>query len=331
MKRSVLVLTALVLIVWGIAPSLAAGEDVRIATYNVEHFMRLFDQELMPERSRNDTELFRDDEDLYEIAQVMLKPELDADILVIQECCREDVLRRFNEQRLNGLYEYVHVFPTNVDGQWLGVMAKPGFEILEIREDFRNEVDSVNDPRIAGMKDRAGLGERNLLFSRGPGFVKLRTPGGAEFWVGCTHVKSKYGNSEAVTEWRIRELRRTRDICHELASDGTPVILLGDFNDDFGMDRHEREAGMDAITCMLEEADNKSLVCVTRPLSLVPDAATYHCELKPRIYRSFIDHAFATPDLAEKVTSTHVVDSTLAAVASDHYPVVVDLRFDETP
>ncbi len=111
------------------------GEGVvRIATYNVEHMNKMFDQHLLPERSRERTEMWRDEEDQYEVAQVLKL--MDADIVGLQECCGREMLEAFNERWLGGMYEFVHVFPSNTEGQWLGMLAKPGFKPVEVREAY---------------------------------------------------------------------------------------------------------------------------------------------------------------------------------------------------
>lgn len=302
----------------------SAGATVRLATYNIEHFMRMFDQIRMPERSRDIGELYDDEEELYEVARVIELPEMQPDILTIQECCSQEMLEWFNREYLDGRYSFVHVFPSNVEGQWVGVMAVAGFEPLEVLS-FADEVDPVDDPQVRGYKDRAGFGEQNALFSRGPGFVLFRTPTGEQLWVGTTHVKSKSGNSEPVTRWRMRELLRTREICGELLARGDSDMLavMGDFNDDFGLDRYEQALGQDAVALMTEGEGNEQLVSLTWPMVRAdPTLATYHCEIKPPTYRSFIDHVFASGALAGRVRDCYVVDAPIAAVASDHYPVV---------
>lgn len=305
----------------------AEGERIVLATYNIENMMMLFDQIRMPERSRNRVELFRDEEDLYEIARTINLPRFDADVICIQESASQDMLELFNTRWLDGEYALVKVFASNVDGQHVAVLARAGLEVLEIRDDYRLEEDPVDDPPVRSLKQSSGLG--NSLFSRGPGFVKFRTPGGAVLWVGTTHVKSKYGNSEAVTRWRIRELQRTREICGELLAEGETDLLaiMGDFNDDFGRDRYEREIGQDAVAVMAAGEGNEELRCLTLPLVRAnPRLATYHCEIKPPRHRSFIDHVFVSPALAEHAVRTYVVDDPIAAVASDHYPVVTVLH-----
>jgi len=301
------------------------AETVKLATYNVEHFGKMFDQVQMPYRSRNRTELFRDEEDLYEVARTIQLDRLDPDLLAIQECCEQRHLETFNQRWLGGKYAFVKVFPGNTDGQFLGVLAKPGFEPLAVKDRYYREADSVDNPALRAAKAKDRLDRGNLLFPRGPVFVKFRTPGGHVIWVGCTHVKSKYGNNEVVTRWRVRELQRTRAICGELLATGETDLLaiVGDFNDDFGQDRHEKAVGADAVATMLAGQGTQRLTCLTKPLvEADPAKSTYHCQIKPPTYRSFLDHIFVSPALARAARQTYVVDDPIAAAASDHYPVV---------
>jgi endonuclease/exonuclease/phosphatase family metal-dependent hydrolase len=310
----------------------AAGETVRLATYNIEHFMKMFDQLRLPERSRNRTEQFRDEEDLYEVAATICLPRFDADIIGIQECCDQESLELFNKRWLGGRYEYVKVFPVNVPGQWLGLLAKPGYKVLEVRAKYYLDKDPVDDPAIRSYKRRENLMPGNRLFSRGPAFVKFRTPGGSELWVGVTHVKSKYGNSPAVTRWRIRELERTREICGELAGeDGeNMVVMLGDFNDSFGKDRIEKEVGADAVATMVSGEGPEKMTCPSLAVSKeTPKLATYHCKIKPPTYRDFIDHIFLSRAAARRHRKTYVIADPVAVVASDHLPVVTVLSLPE--
>jgi len=305
----------------------AGAEQVRLATYNIEQFMKMFDQNRMPRRSQNREELFRDEEDLYEVARTIRLGRFDADILGIQECCTQPMLEQFNRRWLGGKYAFVKVFPGNVEGMHVGMLAKAGFEVLEVRDKYYLDKDPVDDSQLRAMRRQEGIAE-DRLFSRGPAFVKFRTPGGSVLWVGCTHAKSKFRNSKAATRWRVRDIQRTRQICGELIAAGTDkLVMLGDFNDDFGMDEHEKALGVDAVETFLAGRGAEKLLCLTRPLlAKDPSLASYHCQIKPPKYRSFLDHVFVSPALARFVGRTYLVDDPVAAVASDHYPVVTILN-----
>lgn len=285
-------------------------------TYNVENFSKMFDQIQMPGRSQNQEELFRDQEDLYEVARVINLPAACPDILCIQECCWQEMLDYFNASYLpQSGYNIVRAFKGNEASMSLGLLVKKGFEILEIRDEYYLEPDPETPDKP--------------LFSRGPVFVKLRTPGGNLLWIGTTHTKSKTGNNEAMTRWRIRELERTRAICGEILADKTTdkLMVLGDFNDDFGLDEQEQKVGTDALAVMLAGQGQDKLECLTYELrQRQPELASYHCEIKPKTYRAFIDHVFISPALHDAVRSVTLIDEAIAAVASDHYPVIAVLE-----
>lgn len=311
------------------AETAADKEQVRVGTWNVEHFMKMFDQDRMPERSRNMTEYYADDEDQYEVAAVLKAESFNPDIVVIQECCDQEMLEHFCKKWFPDRFAFIKVFEANVPGQNIGVLAKPGFEAIRL-EHYTNDKDPVTDNSLRYTKQNAGLWEKNLLFSRGPGFVLFQTPKENKFWVGATHSKSKSGNNKAVTQWRIREYERTRQICAELiATSGTKnLLIMGDFNDDFGMDNIETSLGQDAIEVMLEGEGNEKLISLDETYRKAhPDAATYHCAIKPPKYRSFLDHIFASPETAKHEVKTVMIDESIAFAASDHLPLLTVLEF----
>jgi endonuclease/exonuclease/phosphatase family metal-dependent hydrolase len=306
----------------------AYSETLRVATYNIEHFMRMFDQQKMPERSRNMTEFYSDEEDAYEVAAVIKSQDFDADIIAIQECCDQEMLELFVKKWLGGEYEYAKVSYGNTDGQYLGFIVRKSWRVKDFRE-YIDIKDPVSDNSLRSFKDREGHEFFDFLFSRGPAFVLVESPGGTSFWVGCTHVKSKYGNNEAVTRWRLREIDKTRQICSELLAEGKTdkLVILGDFNDTIGMDKYENIVGADVVLRMTGGRGAEELKILTRKLS-DSGKASYHCEFKPRYYRGFLDHVFASPAMAECFESAVMVESPVAAVASDHYPVVCEFDFE---
>ena len=109
----------------------------------------------------------------------------------------QEELEAFNKKWLKGAYETAIVFPGNSGrGQTLGMLAKPGFKIVDRKDQYHLEPDTGKNAR----------GER--LFARGPAFVLIESPSGYRFWVGVTHQKSKSDNSVDVTQWRNREATR---------------------------------------------------------------------------------------------------------------------------
>ncbi len=317
-------LSAVCLLCLIVAPAWAERPDgtVRIATWNIENMNMYFDQTRLPYRSQEKQEVWDDEEDLVEIKLAIEQAHFDPDILVLQEAADQASLDEFNDKWLDGRFAYVKVFKSNSAGQWVAIMVKPGFEVLEVRE-FADEIDPVNDSALRSSKRYYG---GNVLFPRGPGFVKIRTPGGKVLWVGTTHIKSKYGNSQAVTRWRVRMIHQMRTIAGQLRADADLVAVLGDFNDSFGKDRDEEAVGADAIAGMLSGSGRERLLSPTKDLADADaNLATYHALLKPG-GPSFIDHVFVSPAMHEALVETVIIDDPIAYVASDHLPVMITIK-----
>lgn len=321
------------------------AQEIRIATYNVEMWDDSFaahaaatqpiaqnpaGAELLQKLRREN------DEDNWEVAQVILDPKFSPDILVIQEGPDFGDLRFFNNRWLQQTYETVQVLPSNTDrNQNLCVLMKKGFRILTRRDRYRHEPDAIGN-------DRGGR-----LFARGPAFVLVEAPGGYKFWVGTTHQKSKNPGLVADaagkrlpdeapqvlqkrvedTKWRNREAARTHEIIKELEKAGpTDVIFLGDMNDSVGLDDAEREAGADTIATLVGPPA-AGLILATQPLADAKKISFHNYD--DTRHRELIDHILITPSLKSQVVNVRVVDDVpLAVVASDHYPVMITIKRD---
>ncbi|HMO26751.1 MAG TPA: endonuclease/exonuclease/phosphatase family protein [Tepidisphaeraceae bacterium] len=302
-----------------LTPLLASAEQIRIATYNIENFRKNF---LGHKASQNPalanagaevTEMIEtlrriNNKDNWMLAQLIAHPDFSPDILVIQEGCTEADLRFFNRRWLNNRYETVKVFPSNTTrDQHLGLMIRPGFKIIETRDQYHKEPDPTPNPR----------GER--LFARGPAFVLIESPGGYRFWVGTNHMKSRSGNSLDVTRWRNREARRSNEILHELAGGAVKdFVFLGDFNDEIGFQEFEQEAGGDAMAILVGDFH-----LATRALAESGKITFGGYWFEDR--RSFIDHVIVHPSMKDRIADVKVIDMDPARFASDHYPVMITI------
>lgn len=316
--------------------SMARAEEVRIVTYNVEHWSAKFDTKALaawakkqPESEELNnlirTERNQDDEDNWEVAQTIQNKKLNPDIMVFQEGCSQEDLDAFNKKWLDGAYATAKVFPGNSGrAQYTGILMKPGFEILETRDQYYKEKDTVPKDFLKTDEgdEPSDAAKENRLFARGPAFVKVKTPGGYVFWMGTNHQKSKSGNSADVTAWRNREAKRTHEIILELASDGTDVVFAGDMNDELGIQEFELQGGGDVIANLVG-TDGKVLLA-TRELDAKGEISFggYNREF----FRSFIDHVFVSASLKDRIVSVSVFKEDLARVASDHYPVLMVIR-----
>ena len=339
----------------------ASGETVTLATYNVENFQANFRAHELGKKLPREvqdpvlkelltSEREGDDEDNWEVAQVITHAGFSPDVLVIEEACTQDNLNYFNKRWLNNAYATAVVFPTNTDrDQHLAMLLKPGFRIVARKDKYHLEKDTAANDR----------GDR--LFARGPAFCLVETPSGYRFWVGVTHQKSKrvdFGKEQAdavraanpgataqqveqkiaeaksklardAAAWRNRESKRTHEIMRELEKEGPDdVILLGDMNDEPGEDEAEKQAGGDAIAALVGPASDGFLLA-TRPLAEKGEfsfGGYYRTD-----FRNLIDHAVVTKGMKDQIEGVGVFKEGLAAVASDHYPVWVKVKSDQRP
>ena len=313
----------------------ARAEDVKIATYNVEHWndrfntrqvratlKKLGDTEELKELADNNARA--NDKANWAAAEVIRA--MDPDIMVFEEGCTQEDLNYFGHRWLEDAYATMKVFPSNTGerNQHIGLIAKPGFKILKTMDQYHLEKDSVAKPFATGERN-GEAGSENRLFARGPAFVLMESPGGKQFWVGVNHQKSKSGNSLDVTRWRNREATRVHGIIKELEKTGpADVVFGGDLNDELGMQEFEQEAGGDSIA-LIQGPPADGVVLATRKLAEA-NAVSFGGYWSTR-YRSMIDHFFVTKSLADKVADVKIFKDGLAPVASDHYPVVMTLRF----
>src|SRR5678815_2622427 len=132
---------------------IARAEDIKVATYNVAlwnekfqgHRMQMTTRQSKEPVSEQMSELIAEEqvqnnEDNWEVSQVILDKTFDPDVLVVEEGCAQSDLSYFNKRWLNGAYETVVQFPSNTDReQHLDMLLKPGFKILQRRDKYREE------------------------------------------------------------------------------------------------------------------------------------------------------------------------------------------------
>jgi endonuclease/exonuclease/phosphatase family metal-dependent hydrolase len=307
---------AAVVVVLLIGASFVRAETVTVATYNIENFYQRF---AVPAHDVGDRDLaYRIkamcDKENWITSQVILDPRFNPDVLVLEECCDQDQLDKFNKHWLKEAYATVIVFPSNTERhQSLGMLLKPGFKVLDRKDQYYLE------------KDPGGGNERgDRLFARGPAFCLIQTPGGYKFWVGVTHQKSKSGNNAQVTAWRNREAKRTHQIIKELESTGpSDVIFLGDMNDELGIQEYEQEAGGDVIANLVG-APTDGLILATKPL--IDAGQISYGGYWRTDHRSFIDQILVTKSMKDELREVNVFTDGLARASSDHYPVYVRLE-----
>jgi endonuclease/exonuclease/phosphatase family metal-dependent hydrolase len=303
------------------------AEEIVIGTWNIENFREHFSAHRLTTNRpswlpKNDEAKalldqirLSNDEDNWEVSQVITDRNFSPDVLVIQEGCGQSDLEYFAKRWLRDAYATVVVFPTNTDrDQNLGLLMKPGFKIIERKDQYHKETDVVPNDR------------GNKLFARGPAFVLVESPGGYRFWVGTTHHKSKSGNNAEVTRWRNREAVRAHHIIKELEKTGPDdVMYLGDVNDELGIQQFEAEGGGDTVANILGP-ESAGLHLATRQLA-ESGQFSFWGYWRPD-YRSFIDHVIVTKAMKDQIKEVKLFQNRFTPVASDHVPVMVRIQSD---
>ncbi|MBC7783642.1 MAG: hypothetical protein H7144_07360 [Burkholderiales bacterium] len=322
----------------------ARGEEIRIATYNVQLWQDKFDTRQVVQWAKTQPqsaeltklatdERNQDNKDNWMIAQTILDPQLNPDILLFQEGPGQEDLDYFNKRWLGGVYKTAIVFTTNsTRGQETGILLKDGFKILETRDQYHKEIDTVAkdfllttqpaDKTAEQSEEQVAVLKENRLFARGPALVLIQTPGGYKFWVGTNHQKSKSGNSVPVSAWRLREAKRQHEILKEIAATGDDVVFGGDMNDELGMQEFEQQAGGDSIAHIV--GTDGEVILATKPL-IDKGEISFGGYFNDR-FRSLIDHFFVSKSLKDRVVSVAVFKDGLARAASDHYPVLLVIK-----
>jgi endonuclease/exonuclease/phosphatase family metal-dependent hydrolase len=313
------------LLVLMIAPWLPA-QQITVATYNIEHFAGHFLARRIattrPSVAKNpeaqdlmESERRHEDEDNWETAEVILDPRFSPDILAIQEGCSQADLEYFNHRWLRDSYSTVIVFDSNTDReQTIGMMIRPGFKVVDRKDQYYREPDPVPNER------------GNRLFARGPAFLLVEAPSGYRFWIGTNHQKSKADNSVEVTQWRNREALRTHQIIKEIEKSGpSDVIFLGDMNDEAGIQMYELQGGGDVISNLVGPVTDGIFLATSK---LAEAGKISYFGYSRTDHRSLIDHIFVTSSFKDQIEDVQVFQNGFTAVSSDHCPVMMRFLAD---
>jgi endonuclease/exonuclease/phosphatase family metal-dependent hydrolase len=107
------------------------------------------------------------------------------------------------------------------------------------------------------------------------------------------------------------------------AADPSDVMLLGDMNDELGIQEFEQQAGGDVVTNLVGPASD-GFILATKPL-IDAGQISYGGYWRPD-HRSFIDQIVMSKSMQPEVREVKVFTDGLARASSDHYPVYVKLE-----
>ena len=335
---------------------------MRLATYNVEWFNNLFDEDDRLRlddgwSGRHDVRRFEQFEALVTVFAAM-----DADAVMVIEAPdshqRRDgaaALERFAAEAgiraRKALIGY-----ENQTQQEIALLYDP--DLFEATHDPRGGPDA--SPRFDGsfrIDLDTDAAPETVTWSKPPLEVALRPKGGGTpLRLIGVHAKSKapHGAKSDAEIMRISIDNRRKQLAQciwlrkrvvEHLEAGDPLIVLGDFNDGPGLDEYEKLFGRSSVEIVLGEGDGLQLFdphareVLSRPIGGMPATARFRLHPSGRYLSALLDYIMISPDLMSRRPVWriwHPFDDPecfgdpamckALQTASDHFPVTLDIE-----
>ncbi len=329
---------------------------MRIATYNVEWFSNLFDDEgaLLDDDRWSGRHNVTRSAQLQALAIVFTA--LDADAVMIIEA-PDSHRRRDGTGALENFAETV------------GLRAREA--VMGFVNDTQQEIALLYDPdALTARHDPQGTprfdetyridldidaAPDKVRWSKPPLELAVETAGGVPLRMIGVHAKSKAPHGarrpEQVMRIAIENRRKQlaqciwlRERVDEHLDAGDPLIVLGDFNDGPGLDEYEKLFGRSGVEIVIGDEDDIQLhephaeAVIGRRLGWMPTSARFWMSDRKRWMQTLLDYVMVSPDLrdrAHKWRIWHPFEDPVCMdtpelreallTASDHFPVTVEL------
>lgn len=328
---------------------------MRIATYNVEWFSNLFDDDgaLLNDDAWSGRYNVKRRDQLAALGAVFAA--LDADAVMIIEA--PDSHRR--RDGVVALENFATMFGLRTTKAVQGFVNDTQQEISLLYDP--NALTARHDPQGDPLFDAAYQIDLDVdaapdvvRWSKPPLELAIETRAGTKLRMIGVHAKSKapHGARGKDEELRIAIANRRKQLAQciwlrERVADhldaGDPLIVLGDFNDGPGLDEYERLFGRSGVEIVIGDGADRRLydphaeaLLQRRIGGFAPTTARFW--IKKRWMQALLDYVMVSPDLREKDgvwCIWHPFDDPSCAdradlqkallTASDHFPVSVDL------
>lgn len=332
---------------------------MRIATYNVEWFSNLFDDQnqlILDDSwsSRHDVTKRQQAEALGIVFTAM-----DADAILVVEAPDQNskratvpALEHFAEAFNLRTREAVIGF-SNDTQQELALLYDP--DVLTARHD---PISTPDAPRFDQKFDiDLDVDERadTVVFSKPPLELAITAKSGAEVRLIGAHLKSKapHGARNRDEVMRISIANRRKQLAQAVwlrrrivqhLQDGESLIVAGDLNDGPGLDEYEDLFGRSSVEIVMGEEgqdclhDPHARAALNRRLGAQPTTSRFYIEKENRYLQALLDYIMVSADLRTKRPKWHIWhpfddrdcwrvpelrDALLTA--SDHFPVTMDI------
>lgn len=298
---------------------------MRIATYNVEWFSSLFD---------DDGTLFDDGgwSARYNITRAQqtaalgeVFKTLNADAIMVIEAPDQSKGR----STIRALTEFADRFGLRANEALIGFPNETQQEIallydpatLHVRHDPQGMPSGPEGakgaPRFDGVF-RIDLDidatEDKVVFSKPPLEISVETQGGFAFRMIGTHLKSKapHGATNAAEVLSINIANRRKQLAQaiwlrarilEHKAAGTPLMVLGDLNDGVGLDEFEDLFGRSSVEIIMGEGETAPLFdpharrALGRKFGAAPTTARFWIRQEKRFLQALLDYILVTDDI----------------------------------
>ena len=328
---------------------------LRLCSYNVEHFNRLFTQ-------TNQLQGGAAEQTRLDALRVVLQT-IDADIIGVVEApnttangAQSTVTKLESFAAFAGLRASRAMTGLLSSGtQEIAVMFDPQRVTIQHRPGGRRN--SVNNPRFDEPfqidTDDDRIREIYEHF-RPPLEALVQVTGGPQFRLMVVHAKSKgIFNAVDLVHWERENQRNRRKLFAEATSirrridqwldNGDSVVVMGDINDGPGMDSFEYRFGRSAVEIIMGDIFRPGRILAShigqpafRRFGWEPSSARFRDRFTEDLINVLIDHILASQDLPVVANHPHKVwnpfqDDDARPLrdelpeASDHFPVTLDL------
>ena len=331
---------------------------MRIATYNVEWFASLFD---------DDNQLYDDGEwsSRYQVTRAqqtaalgLVFGALDADAVMVIEAPNHGrrqstvtALEHFAARFALRAREAVMGFSNDTE-QEIALLYDP--DKLTARHAPLAAADAPRFDQTLRIDLDVDATEDAVVFSKPPLELEVTTKAGFAFQMIGAHLKSKapHGAKSEADVLRIAIANRRKQLAQaiwlrrridtHLAAD-RPVMVMGDLNDGPGLDEFESLFGRSSVEIVLGEGagalfDPHARQALSRRLGAAPTSARFWIAPEERFLQALLDYIMVTPQIQARDARWRIWhpmddpacwqnvalrDALLAA--SDHFPVTLDV------
>ncbi|PTX54101.1 endonuclease/exonuclease/phosphatase family protein [Litoreibacter ponti] len=334
---------------------------MRLATYNVEWFTNLFDDDnaLISDATWSARHNVTKSQQLAAVGRVFQAINADA-IMVIEA---PDSSRNRSGQA--ALETFAAHFELRASRALIGFANDTQQEIALLYDPAQFSArhaprDTKQAPRFdhsLEMDLDVDARSDTVVFSKPPLEVELTTTSGRVLTLIGAHLKSKapHGARDAADAMRISIANRRKQLAQciwlrnrveEHLKDTNHLIVLGDFNDGPGLDTYEKLFGRSGVEIVMGQNGDPGLALhdphaeavISQPFGARPTTARFYVRHEKRYLNALLDYIMVSPDLAERRPNWHIwhpfddpacwSDPALSdalLTASDHFPVTLDL------